>query len=263
VLDRLAAVGFDGVYVKVRPKQSNVLTRAPASRQESLAPADPVRGAPAPKDVPIVEEGMPLVARLGDGLSTGLFLDQRGNRRRVRDASEGKRVANLFAYTCAFTVAAALGGAAHTTSVDVSIAALERGRQNLAAAGFAERPEHALVADDAFSWLARAARRGEVFDLVILDPPSYSTTKRGRFVADHDYVDLAAAALALLRPGGQMLACTNHRGITRSRFRRILFDAGRAAKQGDLRVRDLPEPSDYPVAAGQDGNTKSAWITCA
>jgi 23S rRNA (cytosine1962-C5)-methyltransferase len=263
VLDGLGALGFDGVYVKVRPKQSNALTREPASHKESLAPPDPVRGDAAPGDVPILEEGMPLIARLGDGLSTGLFLDQRGNRRRVREASRGKSVANLFAYTCAFTVAAALGGATHTTSVDVAVGALERGRQNLAAAGFADRPEHALVADDVFSWLARAARRGEVYDLVILDPPSYSTTKRGRFVADHDYVDLAAAALALLGPGGQLLACTNHRGITRARFRRILFDAGRAAKRDDLRVRDLPEPSDYPVAAGHDGNTKSAWVTCA
>jgi 23S rRNA (cytosine1962-C5)-methyltransferase len=261
VLDRLGALGFDGVYVKVRPKQSNALTREPGSRHDVLAPPGPVRGAAAPSDVPIVEEGMPLLARLGDGLSTGVFLDQRGNRRRVRDASRDKRVANLFAYTCAFTVAAALGGAAQTTSVDVSMTALERGRQNLAAAGFADRPEHALVADDVFSWLARAARRAERYDLVILDPPSYSTTKRGRFVADHDYVELAAAALALLGPGGQMLACTNHRGIHRQRFRRMLFDAGRAAKLGDLRVRDLPDPSDYPVAAGQDGNTKSVWVS--
>jgi 23S rRNA (cytosine1962-C5)-methyltransferase len=179
VLDGLAALGFDGVYLKVRPKQANVLVD---TRREDLAPALPVRGAPAPDPLPILEEGVPLLVRLGDGLSTGLFLDQRNNRRRVRELATGKSVANLFAYTSAFTVAAASGGAARTVSVDASAAALERGRTNLAHAGLLDRGEHAFVAADAFAWLARAARRSERYDLVILDPPSYSSTTRGRYV---------------------------------------------------------------------------------
>ncbi len=263
LLDRVHALGFDGVYAKVRPKQANALSREPAAHHVAIAPSSPVRGDPAPADVPIVEEGMPLITRLGDGLSTGLFLDQRGNRRRVRAASEGKAVANLFAYTCAFTVAAALGGARRTVSVDASAAALERGQANMAAAGFRDRAEHDFAADDAFSWLARAARRGEVFDLVILDPPSYSTTKRGRFVADSDYVELAAAALSILGPGGQLLACTNHRGIARARFRRMMFDAGRAATREITQVKDLPDPPDYPTPSGRESHTKTVWVSCA
>jgi 23S rRNA (cytosine1962-C5)-methyltransferase len=257
------ALGFDGVYTKVRPKQANLLTRDPEAQREVLAPADPVRGEAAPAEVSIREEGMPLLARLGDGLSTGIFLDQRGNRRRIRAASDGKSVANLFAYTCAFTVAAALGGAQRTVSVDVSAAALERGQANMAAAGFRDKPEHTFVAEDAFAWLSRASRRGERVDLVILDPPSYSTTKRGRFVAENDYASLAAAALALLNPGGQLLACTNHRGIARERFRKTLFEAGRLARRELAQVKDLPGASDYPVAAGREAPTKSVWVTCA
>jgi 23S rRNA (cytosine1962-C5)-methyltransferase len=203
---------------------------------------------------------MPLLVRLGDGLSTGLFLDQRGNRRRVRELSGDARVANLFAYTCAFTVAAALGGARRTVSVDASAAALERGRANLAHAGV-PAGDHAFMADDAFSWLARAIRRGDRFDLVVLDPPSYSSTKRGRFVADTDYVEVAAQALALLAPGGRLLACTNHRGISPGRFRRILFDAGRAAKYELSQVKDLPSAPDYPVPAGGEPYMKSVLVT--
>jgi 23S rRNA (cytosine1962-C5)-methyltransferase len=263
LLDHVHALGFAGVYLKVRPKQASALTGEPAGRHEEMAPPHPVRGSAAPRDVSILEEGVPLFVRLGEGLSTGLFLDQRNNRRRVRAESSGKTVANLFAYTCAFTAAAALGGARRTVSVDVSAGALERGRQNLAGAGVREGAEHAFVADDVFSWLERTARRGERFDLLVLDPPSYSTTKRGRFVAEDDYARLAASALGLLGPGGRLLACTNHRGISRSRFRRMLFDAARVARRDVTQVKDLPDPPDYPAPPGREGYTKSLWVTCA
>jgi 23S rRNA (cytosine1962-C5)-methyltransferase len=254
LFDALAALGFDGVYLKVRPRQANVLVD---TRREDLAPALPVRGAPAPDPLPIVEEGMPLLVRLGDGLSTGLFLDQRANRRRVRELASGASVANLFSYTCGFTVAAALGGAKRTVSVDASVAALERGRENLVQAGVLDAGKHDFVADDAFAWLARAARKGERFDLVILDPPSYSSTKKGRFVADSDYAEVAAQALALLAPAGRLLASTNHRGISPSRFRRMLFDAGRAAGIELAQVKDLPPPLDYPLPPGGDPPMKA------
>jgi 23S rRNA (cytosine1962-C5)-methyltransferase len=257
ILDRLAALGFDGVYLKVRPRQANVVVD---TRREDIAPRAPVRGVAAPDEIEIVEESLPLLVRLGDGLSTGLFLDQRENRRRVREMARGARVANLFAYTCAFSVVAALGGAGSTVSVDASSAALERGRANLLYAGV-PLERHTFVAEDAFTWLGRAARREERFDLVILDPPSYSTTKKRRFVADSDYASLAAGALSILAPRGRLLACTNHRGISPARFRRMLFDAGRLAKRVIVQVKDLPEPSDFP--SGVDGivHMKSALVT--
>ena len=258
LLDALHSLGFDGVYLKVRPRQANILAD---TRREDLAPRLPVRGAPAPDEVAVVEESMPLLVRLGDGLSTGLFLDQRMNRRRVREMAAGARVANLFAYTCAFSVAAALGGATAIVSVDASVAALERGRANMDHAGVPPGGAHLVVADDAFAWLARAARRGDRFDLVVLDPPSYSSTKRGRFVADSDYGSLAAAALEILAPGGRLLACTNHRGIAASRFRRILFDAGRTARREIVQVKDLPEPPDFPAPSDAGPHMKSALVT--
>jgi 23S rRNA (cytosine1962-C5)-methyltransferase len=258
VLDRLFALGFDGVYLKVRPKQANVLVD---TRRDELAPRLPVRGVAAPEELAVVEEGAPLLVRLGDGLSTGLFLDQRANRRRVRELAEGKSVANLFAYTCAFTVAAALGGSPRTVSVDASGAALERGRANLANAGVLGAGRHDLVVGDVFAWLARTGARGERFDLAIVDPPTYSTSKRGRFVAETDYVDLAAAALGVLAPGGRLLACTNHRGTSAARFRRTLFDAARKARREVAQVKDLAVAADFPEALGGEAHSKSAMVT--
>ncbi|MCL2448908.1 MAG: class I SAM-dependent methyltransferase [Polyangiaceae bacterium] len=257
-LDALAALGFDGVYFKVRPKQANVLVD---TRRDDLAPRHPVRGQAAPFELTIHEEGVPLGIRLGDGLSTGIFLDQRLNRRRLRGLSSGKSVANVFAYTCGFTVAAALGGAVRTVSVDVAPAALERGRANLVLSGVRDLDRHAFVAADAFAWLAKAARRGETFDVVVLDPPSYSSTRRGRFVAESDYTALAASALKLLSAGGKLLACTNHRRIGVARFRRILFDACRLAGREPAQIKDLPGGPDFPPPPDADPQMKSALVT--
>jgi len=261
LLDRVHALGFDGVYLKIRPKQANLLVDP---RRDDIAPRAPSRGNAAPDELTIVEEGVPLLVRLGDGLSTGLFLDQRANRRRVRGLAEGKAVANLFAYTCAFSAVAATGGARRTVSVDASVAALERGKANLAAAlARANGPagDHSFVAVDAFAWLASTARQRDRFDLVVLDPPSYSSTKHGRFVADTDYEDLAASALAVLSPGGRLLACTNHRKITQARFRRLLFEAARGAGRDVVQIKDLAEDLDFPVGPGGERHLKSALVT--
>ena len=262
VLDALAVLGFDGVYLKVRPKQANTLVD---TRREDLAPKDPVRGTAAPDPLVVHEEGIPYVVRLGDGLSTGIFLDQRSNRRRVRELAAGGSVVNLFSYTCAFSVAAAVGGAWRTISVDASVAALERGRENMREAGVLDGADHTFVAEDAFGWLARQAKekdkKDKRHDLVLLDPPSYSSTKKRRFVADHDYPELAALALGILRPGGKLLACTNHRGISKGRFRKMLFDAVRKAGLEAASIKDTPEPLDFPPAVGAESHLKSAVVT--
>jgi 23S rRNA (cytosine1962-C5)-methyltransferase len=259
VIDAVARIGFSGVYLKVRPKQANELVE---TRREDLAPKLPVRGAAAEEPFVVKERGMPLRVKLGDGLSTGVFLDQRKNRALVRELAKGARVVNLFSYTCPFTVAAALGGAESTVSVDASPSALEWGMKNvLGAVGEGERKKHTFVAMDAFAWLEREARRGARFDLVIVDPPSYSSTKKRRFSAASDYPDLLALAMAVTAPDGKLLACCNHRGITQRRFRKMAFDAGRLAKRDVAQAKDLPGGPDYPSAPGAEPFLKSVLVS--
>ncbi len=256
-LDAVYALGVRGVYVKLRPKQANTLVD---TRRETVAPAHALRGEDAPEEFTVKEHGLSYRVRLGDGLSTGIFLDQRENRRRLRELAQGRSVLNLFAYTCPFTVAAAAGGATRTVSVDVSQSSLDWGKRNLAENGLSG-PSHVFVAADVFGWLEGARARRDRFDLIALDPPSYSTAHGSRFSAESDYKRLASACFALLAPGGSLLACTNHRGIVRMKFRRWLHEAARDAKREVTKLRDMPEPVDFPPAPGSEVHLKCALAT--
>ncbi len=258
LLDALDALGFDGVYLKLRPKQANVLVD---TRREDLAPRLPVRGTASADPLVIHEEGVPFSVRLGDGLSTGIFLDQRLNRRLVRELARGASVANLFSYTCAFSIAAGVGGARRTVSVDASLAALERGRSGFALAGMTLGKDHTFVGEDVFAWLAKAAKKDERFDIVIVDPPSYSSTKKRRFVAESDYDELVALAAAIVAPGGRIFACCNHRGLSRHKLRRLVHEGARAARREVVQLKDLPDAPDFPGAGGRDPHMKSLLLT--
>ncbi|XXX74386.1 class I SAM-dependent methyltransferase [Sorangium sp. So ce134] len=253
VLDAAHRLGARGVYVKVRPKHASVIVDA---RREEFAPRHAVRGESAPEELTILEHGLPFKVRLGDGLSTGIFLDQRENRRRVRELAGGARVLNLFAYTGAFTVAAVAGGARESVTVDVSRGAVAWARENLDAIG-ADPAAHVVVEADVFPWLKAAAQAGRRFDLVVLDPPSFATTKKSRFSAASDFGALAALAFRLLAPGGRLLACTNHRGIARAKFRRHLHEAAREAGCDVVQMKDLPDPVDFPGEPGMEPHLKS------
>ncbi|WP_438023784.1 class I SAM-dependent methyltransferase [Sorangium sp. So ce233] len=253
VLDAAHRLGAKGVYVKVRPKHASVIVDA---RREEFAPRHAVRGESAPEEFTVLEHGLPFKVRLGDGLSTGIFLDQRENRRRVRELARGARVLNLFAYTGAFTVAAVAGGARESVTVDVSRGAIAWARDNLDAIG-ADPAAHVVVEADVFPWLKVAAQAGQRFDLIVLDPPSFATTKKSRFSAASDFGALAALAFRLLAPGGRLLACTNHRGIARARFRRHLHEAAREAGCDVVQMKDLPDPVDFPSEPGTESHLKS------
>ncbi|MGZ3473416.1 MAG: class I SAM-dependent rRNA methyltransferase, partial [Polyangiales bacterium] len=259
VLDALESLGFAGIYLKIRPKQANVIGDA---RTERFAPSAAVRGQSADPEIEIREHGVPYLARLGDGLSTGIFLDQRENRRRVRSLAAGKRVLNLFAYTCPFTIAAASGGASRTVSVDAAKPAIDRGIRGLAHAGLAG-DHHAFVIDDVFDWLDRARRKSDRFDLVILDPPSYSTVGKTRFSTSSDYRSLAALAMAVVAKDGQLLACSNHRQTVQAKLRRLLHEAAREAGRTVVQMKDLPFPADFPAPIGREPHLKSILVRLA
>ncbi len=214
----------------------------------------PWLGTPAPAELPVLEHGLTYLVRPYDGYLTGLFLDHRGARRWVRAEASGRRILNLFAYTCAYTVAAAAGGAAATASVDVSRKALEWGKRNLAANGMTLGP-HRFYAADVFEYFRRATRQRHRFDLVLLDPPTFARNRAGRpFVLRADLDRLVAGALSLLAPGGRLLLSVNHRETPRVRLRHAVERAAGACGQ---RVRPLEPPPGPEDFAGDPGYATS------
>lgn len=160
----------------------------------------------------VQEGGCRLLVNLRDYLDTGLFLDHRPLRMRIQAESRGKRFLNLFAYTASATVHAVRGGAASSTSVDLSNTYLDWARRNLEVNG-ADLDRHRLVRADCRDWLALAAKKQLEFDLILLDPPSFSNTKgkQGEFVVQRDHVDLVRACAAVLADGGVLYFSTNLR----------------------------------------------------
>ncbi len=232
------------VYLKVRPRQANTLVDA---KQAGLTPGAPVYGQALTEPLTILENGVRIGVQLNQGLGTGIYLDQRANRLWLRDHARDLRVLNTFAYTCAFSVAAAVGGARQTVSIDAAQPALAQARGNFLLNGFVDAKQHDLIRGDVLAWLPKLARRGDRFDVVVLDPPSYAQVDGKRFQAARDYPMLLAAALAVLAPGGRVLACINHAGVDARRFQQVLADGLRLGRRVAVKERTMPQPVDFPA----------------
>jgi 23S rRNA (cytosine1962-C5)-methyltransferase len=197
--------GLDAFAWKPRRVFGKLLSRDHTDRTSP----ELLRGdASAPLDTVVSEAGVLYGLDFSAGYSTGLFLDQRANRALVR-RSPPKRLLNTFAYTCSFSVAAALGGAG-TVSVDLSKKSLDRGRANFVRNGLDASSGHRFLADDVLEVIPRLARRGEKFDAVILDPPTFSRGNKGRvWKVEEHFAALLTAALPVVAPGGRVLLSTN------------------------------------------------------
>ena len=153
----------------------------------------------------VAEGGVKLLVNLTDYLDTGLFLDHRAMRLRIQREAAGKRFLNLFCYTATASVHAAKGGARSTTSVDLSKTYLDWARRNLSLNGFSDKQK--LEQGDVMAWLAEG--RGE-YELIFIDPPTFSNSKRmeGVFDVQRDHVQLLDLAMARLAPGGCCISPT-------------------------------------------------------
>lgn len=205
-----------------------------------------ISGAPAPTPLAVWEAGVRYAVELGTHLSTGLFLDQRPQREWLaHSARPWGRVLNTFAHAGGFSVAAAHAGA-ETVSIDLSGQWLNRIPAQLELNELNPAP-HRLLTGDVFDWLRRLAKRGERFDLIILDPPSTSVgTKRKRWSAAKDYPALIELTLPLLAAGGRILTATNHRKLTPHRFAHLVASA---LPQGFTLERVCAPGVDYPTDA--------------
>ena len=268
-LARLAKVySARGAYHKTLSRQV---------RRSSVAEVcpQPVLGEAAPERFAIRENGVRYELSFAEGYSVGLFLDQRDNRRRLltghvadgfdlpaAGGAEPPELLNVFAYTCGFSVAGAQAGM-RTTSLDLSKKYLEWGRRNLALNGL-DPAAHDFIYGDAFDWLRRLAKKGRRFDVLVLDPPTFSQSKEnGVFRADKDYGRLVTAALPLVKPGGVLLCSTNAADWAPEDF---LADVQAAARSAGRTVKPphyVPQPPDFPVSRGEPAYLKTVWLKIA
>jgi 23S rRNA (cytosine1962-C5)-methyltransferase len=247
-------VNAAAVYVKRRPAQASTLTEV---ERAALAPPAPLFGEPH-EEVMALENGLTYAIRPAAGLSVGLFPDMRELRSWMRANAAGKTVLNCFAYTCGFGLAATAGGAARAVNIDVSRSALDWGQRNYELNGLTPEPSD-FITGDVFDWLGRFARRGQQFDLVILDPPSYSTTRHSRFSVQRDYAALVAAAARLVTRGGWLLACANAAELTTIAFAKQLR-AGLADSPARLARLEHEPALDFPRAPGAEPYLKIGFV---
>lgn len=232
-----------------------ILERIPRGAEEGgderidNGPAAKVRqlwGSPPPPDLVIEEHGLKFRANLFAGQKTGLFLDHRENRHYLESWSYGRRVLNCFSYTGAFSVYAAWGGATEVVSCDVAPAAAEDARVNFGLNGFNPNRYEFLV-EDCFALLERYARERRQFDLLILDPPSFASSRRQMHAAIRAYTRLNQLALRCVAPEGLLASASCTSQVAPEQFRALLADAAREAELRLQIIHDAGQPLDHPV----------------
>jgi 23S rRNA (cytosine1962-C5)-methyltransferase len=188
------------------------------------------------------ESGVKYWIDFSAGYSQGIFLDQRDNRAHLHRIASGKSVLNCFAYTCAFGVSAALGGA-QTVNCDLSRNYLDWGRRNYTLNGL-DPAAHEFLQGDVFDWLKRLAKKDRKFDLVILDPPTFSRDEKGRiFRVENDFPELVRSAAKLLHAGGTLFCSTNQRSLWLESFRGLIEEGLANPKASEIQA--TPMPADF------------------
>ena len=292
-LGRLAkAFSARGVYHKTLMRGVGRAVRAEVSPKLVLGEA-------APERFMVRENGVQFELRFGEGYSVGLFLDQRDNRRRLLTGHVGAgfplapcspelpianrqsqipggfplapcssespiadrqlQILNTFAYTCGFSVCAATAGA-RTTSLDLSKKWLDWGKRNFTLNQL-DPAGHDFLYGDALDWLRRLGKKQRRFDVILLDPPTFSRSKEsGVFRAEKDYGQLVTAALPLLKSGGVLFASTNAAEWPAEEFLAGVAEAIRTANRKLLQQHYVPQPPDFPISRAEAAYLKTVWL---
>jgi 23S rRNA (cytosine1962-C5)-methyltransferase len=241
---------YDALSATWKPKSIYEQKRyKPLAGEGVRGPAQLVRGEVAPVEIEVEEYGVKFVVDVTAPLGTGLFPDLREGRRAVAERARGRRVLNLFSYTGAFSVWAAKGGAREIASVDLAAKAHARARRNFQLNGLPEEG-HELIAGDAFKVLAKMAERQRLFDLIILDPPSFSQAKGRVFSLAKDYRELVEAALEVAAPGALVACVSNTMKVSLDELDRAIGEGAARARRYLRVVERRGLPPDFPIMAG-------------
>ena len=177
-----------------------------------------IYGQEAPDFFTVLENGVLYQVFMNDGLMTGIFLDQHEVRGSLVDGlAMGKSLLNMFSYTAAFSVAAAMGGASQTTSVDLAKRSRELSQAHFQANGIST-DDHRFIVMDVFEYFKYAKRKGLTYDVIVLDPPSFARNKKQTFSVAKDYHKLISQSLEILNPEGIIIASTNAANVSRQKF---------------------------------------------
>ena len=211
-------------------------------------------GQEAPETFCILENGVRYQVFLNDGLMTGIFLDQHEVRASLVDGlATGETLLNMFSYTAAFSVAAAMGGALETTSVDLAKRSRELSEAHFLANGL-ELDQHRFIVMDVFDYYKYAKRHGLTYDVIVLDPPSFARNKKRTFSVAKDYHKLIEQSLEILNPKGILIASTNAANVSRDKFKKEIEKGFKGHKHryisevglpADFRYNEKEENSNY------------------
>lgn len=202
-------------------------------------------GQEAPEYFTILENGVRYQVFMNDGLMTGIFLDQHDVRGSLVDGlALGQSVLNMFSYTAAFSVAAALGGAIQTTSVDLAKRSRELSQAHFIANGLT-LDAHQFIVMDVFDYFKYAKRKSLFYDVIVLDPPSFARNKKQTFSVAKDYHKLISASLEILNAGGIIIASTNAANVSVDKFKRQIEKGFKGRKYRYIASYRLP--TDFTV----------------
>lgn len=229
-------VSFYGIYEKKRFDENGMVVD-----EDSY-----VCGKKAPAPLIVKENNVDFAIYLNDGAMVGVFLDQKEVRKSIKEKySNNKRVLNTFSYTGAFSMAAAKGGAI-TTSVDLASRSLEKTTENFTINNI--KPEkHDIIVEDIFLYFKRAKKEELKFDVVILDPPSFATSKDNRFSAAKDYKDLVKSAIDITEDEGVIVASTNCATFNMIKFKKFIDEAFKECNKNYEILEEHTLPEDFAV----------------
>jgi len=190
----------------------------------------------------------------------GLFLDHEPLRRWLMGHCRDLRVLNTFSYTGSLSVAAGLGGAKQVTTLDLSQPSIQWAKENMSLNGFSE-PSHRFISGDVFEWLPRLKREKALFDCIILDPPSFSHGKKGRFSTSKDLEKLHALAMDVLAPEGILVTSINSANISWKKYEADVLLPARSKKLKFMVLHQIDLPETFPTVLGLgESRYLKGWI---
>ncbi|MCY6371697.1 class I SAM-dependent rRNA methyltransferase [Clostridium ganghwense] len=229
-------VPFDGIYEKMRFDENGMV----------LDEDSYVCGRKAPEPLIVKENGVNFAIYLNEGAMVGIFLDQKEVRKAIRDRySKGKTVLNTFSYTGAFSMFAAKGGAV-TTSLDLAKRSLDKTIENFTINNI-DYKKHNIIVEDLFVYFKYAKKNNIKFDMVILDPPSFATSKDNSFSAARDYKDLVKSTIEITEDEGVIVASTNCSTFNMTKFKKFIDEAFKESNKKYQIVEEHQLPKDFAV----------------